>query len=64
MYVPVVDGGIIGLATGMTIGQFYPNARVLVLKKEKSWALHQSGNNSGAIHSGIYYKLGSYKAKF
>ncbi|MBE9190605.1 L-2-hydroxyglutarate oxidase [Gloeocapsopsis crepidinum LEGE 06123] len=60
----IIGGGIVGLSTGMTIGQLYPSARILVLEKENSWALHQSGNNSGVIHSGIYYKPGSYKAKF
>jgi len=59
----IICGGIVGLSIGMTIGQLYPRARILVLEKENSWALHQSGNNSGVIHSGIYYKPGSDKAK-
>lgn len=60
----IVGGGIVGLSTGMALGQRYPNARIVVLEKESSWAFHQTGNNSGVIHSGIYYKPGSFKAKF
>jgi L-2-hydroxyglutarate oxidase len=60
----IIGGGIVGLATGMTLGQRYPDARIVVLEKENSWAFHQTGNNSGVIHSGIYYKPGSFKAKF
>jgi (S)-2-hydroxyglutarate dehydrogenase len=60
----IIGGGIVGLSTAMTLGQRYPNAKILVLEKESRWAFHQTGNNSGVIHSGIYYKPGSYKAKF
>ncbi len=60
----IVGGGIVGLSTGMALGKRYPNARILVLEKESQWAFHQTGNNSGVIHSGIYYKPGSFKAKF
>jgi len=60
----VIGGGIVGLSTAMTLGQQYPNAKILVLEKESRWAFHQTGNNSGVIHSGIYYKPGSYKAEF
>ncbi|BAZ01310.1 FAD dependent oxidoreductase [Tolypothrix tenuis PCC 7101] len=60
----IIGGGIVGLSTGMALGKRYPNARILVLEKESKWAFHQTGNNSGVIHSGIYYKPGSYKAKF
>jgi (S)-2-hydroxyglutarate dehydrogenase len=60
----IVGGGIVGLSTAMTLGQRYPDAKILVLEKESRWAFHQTGNNSGVIHSGIYYKPGSYKAKF
>lgn len=60
----IVGGGIVGLSTGMSLGQRYPNARIVVLEKESTWAFHQTGNNSGVIHSGIYYKPGSFKAKF
>ncbi|MBW4514347.1 MAG: L-2-hydroxyglutarate oxidase [Timaviella obliquedivisa GSE-PSE-MK23-08B] len=60
----VIGGGIVGLSTAMTLGRQYPSAKILVLEKESRWAFHQTGNNSGVIHSGIYYKPGSYKAKF
>ena len=60
----IVGGGIVGLSTAMALGQRYPNTRIVVLEKESSWAFHQTGNNSGVIHSGIYYKPGSFKAKF
>jgi len=60
----IIGGGIVGLSTGMAIGKRYPNARIAVLEKESKWAFHQTGNNSGVIHSGIYYKPESFKAKF
>jgi L-2-hydroxyglutarate oxidase len=60
----IIGGGIVGLSTAMALGQRYPHAKILVLEKESSWAAHQTGNNSGVIHSGIYYKPGSFKAKF
>lgn len=60
----IVGGGIVGLSAGMALGKSYPNARIVVLEKEDYWAYHQTGNNSGVIHSGIYYKPGSFKAKF
>ena len=60
----IIGGGIIGLSTAMALGQSNPQAQILVLEKENSWAAHQTGNNSGVIHSGIYYKPGSFKAKF
>jgi L-2-hydroxyglutarate oxidase len=60
----IVGGGIVGLSTGMALAQRYPDVRILVLEKESRWAFHQTGNNSGVIHSGIYYKPGSFKAKF
>ncbi|MBD1832695.1 L-2-hydroxyglutarate oxidase [Cyanobacteria bacterium FACHB-472] len=60
----IIGGGIVGLSTGMALGKRYPSARIVVLEKESKWAYHQTGNNSGVIHSGIYYKPGSFKAKF
>ncbi|MBE9208072.1 L-2-hydroxyglutarate oxidase [Nostoc sp. LEGE 06077] len=60
----IIGGGIVGLSTAMSLGKRYPQARILVLEKESNWAFHQTGNNSGVIHSGIYYKPGSFKAKF
>lgn len=60
----IVGGGIVGLSTGMAISKRFPNAEILILEKEDSWATHQTGHNSGVIHSGIYYTPGSFKAKF
>ncbi len=62
--VVVVGGGILGLATALAVTERDPDATVAVLEKEASWAHHQTGNNSGVIHSGIYYKPGSFKARF
>lgn len=59
----IVGGGIVGLATGMALRQRFPTASLLLLEKEKRWADHQTGRNSGVIHSGIYYKPGSLKAR-
>ncbi|NUN68362.1 MAG: L-2-hydroxyglutarate oxidase [Bacteroidetes bacterium] len=58
----VVGGGIVGVSTAMNILEQRPSLRVLVLEKETAIGLHQTGNNSGVIHSGIYYKPGSLKA--
>lgn len=58
----VVGGGIVGLATAYKLTQKHPNKKILVLEKEKEVAAHQTSHNSGVIHSGIYYKPGSYKA--
>lgn len=60
----IIGGGIVGLSTAMNLGKRYPDAKILVLEKESRWAFHQTGNNSGVIHSGVYYKPGSFKAKF
>jgi (S)-2-hydroxyglutarate dehydrogenase len=60
----VIGGGIVGLATARNLLQSYPRAKLLILDKESHWAFHQTSNNSGVIHSGIYYKPGSFKAKF
>jgi L-2-hydroxyglutarate oxidase len=59
----IVGGGIVGLASAYKINLRYPDKKILVLEKEKEVAAHQTGHNSGVIHSGIYYKPGSYKAK-
>ena len=53
-----------GLATAMAVRNRYPRATILVLEKEQDLAQHQTGRNSGVIHSGIYYKPGSLKARF
>lgn len=58
----IVGGGIVGLATAWQLAQRYPDARIGLLEKEPQVALHQSGRNSGVLHSGIYYKPGSLKA--
>lgn len=60
--VVVVGGGIVGLASAWQLQQAKPGLRVCVLEKEPQVARHQTGNNSGVIHSGIYYKPGSLKA--
>jgi L-2-hydroxyglutarate oxidase len=60
--VVVVGGGVVGLACGYKISQRQPGVRVAVLEKEDRLAAHQSGRNSGVLHSGLYYKPGSKKA--
>ena len=60
----IIGGGVVGLATAMTLSRQCPEAQILLLEKEQRPAEHQSGRNSGVIHSGIYYKPGSYKARF
>lgn len=59
----IVGGGIVGAATAYSFQKNYPDLRVLLVEKEDRPAAHQTGHNSGVIHSGIYYKPGSYKAK-
>ncbi|MGA9973642.1 MAG: L-2-hydroxyglutarate oxidase [Candidatus Sulfotelmatobacter sp.] len=61
--VMIVGGGIIGLSVALEITQRFPRLRTLLLEKEDRVGRHQSGHNSGVIHSGIYYKPGSLKAK-
>jgi L-2-hydroxyglutarate oxidase len=60
----VIGGGIVGLSTARALLERHPGARLVVLEKEGGWARHQTGHNSGVIHSGIYYKPGSLKARF
>jgi len=60
--VVIVGGGIVGAATMYKIQKAYPTKSILLIEKEKGLADHQTGNNSGVIHSGIYYKPGSKKA--
>lgn len=60
--VVIIGGGIVGLATALRLKEDKPELKVAVVEKEKSIAKHQTGNNSGVIHSGIYYKPGSLKA--
>ena len=59
----VIGGGIVGLSTAMHASRIFPHLRLLLVEKEEKVAQHQSGHNSGVIHSGIYYKPGSLKAK-
>ena len=61
--VVVIGAGIVGLATARALLQRQPSLRLAVLDKEPAIAVHQSGHNSGVIHSGIYYKPGSLKAR-
>lgn len=60
----VIGGGIVGLSVAMALLRKQPGLHVVVLEKEPQLAFHQSGRNSGVIHSGIYYKPGSRKARF
>jgi L-2-hydroxyglutarate oxidase LhgO len=61
--VVIVGGGIVGLAVALEITRRFPRLRLLLLEKEDRVGRHQSGHNSGVIHSGVYYKPGSLKAK-
>ena len=58
----VIGAGIVGLATALKIKEKEPSLKLLVLDKEEEVASHQTGHNSGVIHSGLYYKPGSLKA--
>ena len=58
----IIGGGVVGLATAYHLKQIEPKKSIVVLEKEAVIAAHQTGNNSGVIHSGIYYKPGSLKA--
>jgi L-2-hydroxyglutarate oxidase len=60
----IAGGGIVGLATASALSRQVPGARIALLEKEQTHSEHQSGHNSGVIHSGIYYKPGSAKARF
>lgn len=59
----VIGGGIVGLSTAMHVTRLFPRLRLLLVEKEDRVARHQSGHNSGVIHSGIYYQPGSLKAR-
>lgn len=58
----IIGGGIVGLATAYGLSGHFPDKRVAILEKEAGLAQHQTGHNSGVLHSGIYYKPGSLKA--
>ena len=59
----ICGGGVVGLATAYKLQSKYPKKKILVLEKETRLAAHQTGRNSGVIHSGLYYKPGSLRAK-
>lgn len=59
----IIGGGIVGLATALNLQQQQPQLKLLILEKEERLAAHQTGHNSGVIHSGVYYKPGSLKAR-
>ncbi len=59
----IIGAGIVGLATALEYTRRFPGNRVVVVEKEDRVAAHQTGHNSGVIHSGIYYKTGSLKAR-
>lgn len=61
--VVIIGGGIVGLASALKIKEKNPNYKVAIIEKERTIAQHQTGHNSGVIHSGLYYKPGSFKAK-
>src|SRR5450631_2859252 len=61
--IAVIGGGIVGLSFAMQASAQFPRSRVVVLEKEAALAQHQTGHNSGVIHSGVYYKAGSLKAR-
>src|SRR6185503_20384606 len=61
--IAIIGAGIVGLATAVALSERHPNARLLILDKEPRVGTHQTGHNSGVIHSGIYYKPGSFKAR-
>jgi L-2-hydroxyglutarate oxidase LhgO len=61
--IAIIGGGIVGLATGLELTSRFPGIRLVVLEKEAFLAGHQTSHNSGVIHSGIYYKPGSFKAR-
>ena len=61
--VVIIGGGIVGLATARALLERYPALQLVLCEKEAELGTHQTGHNSGVIHSGIYYKPGSFKAR-
>lgn len=61
--IAIIGGGIVGAATFYQLQKYHPELKIILIEKESHLAFHQTGNNSGVIHSGLYYKPGSLKAK-
>ena len=61
--ISIVGGGIVGIATAYKLQLSFPSLNIIVLEKEKELSFHQTGRNSGVIHSGLYYTPGSFRAK-
>ena len=59
----IIGGGIVGLASALKIAVRFPGCHIVLLEKEGDVGRHQSGNNSGVLHAGLYYKPGSLKAR-
>lgn len=59
----IIGGGIVGLAAGLKVAESFPRTRLLIVEKERGVGEHQTGHNSGVIHSGLYYRPGSVKAR-
>src|SRR5210317_2070362 len=59
----IVGGGIVGVSTAYQIAEKFPESQITLIEKESELAAHQTGHNSGVIHSGVYYKPGSLKAQ-
>ena len=62
--IAIVGGGIVGLAVGRELSRRFPGQRLAVVEKEPEVGAHQTSHNSGVIHSGLYYRPGSFKARF
>ncbi|HEU5052511.1 MAG TPA: L-2-hydroxyglutarate oxidase [Hanamia sp.] len=60
--IAIIGGGIVGAATFYQLQKHYPSLKIIIIEKEPRLAFHQTGNNSGVMHSGLYYKPGSLKA--
>ena len=60
----IIGGGIVGISTAWQLKQRFPDKKIVLLEKESTYSLHQTGHNSGVIHAGVYYTPGSLKAKF
>lgn len=57
----IIGGGIVGLATALKLKEIKPDLKIILLEKESKLAQHQTGNNSGVIHAGVYYKPEAWK---